>query len=486
MADDLVSPTRSPLLVQVKGGGSSSGANEMPPLRHRAMGRAATFGEVSGSGSSRAQRRGSLLSDFSLEDARNSIRSSTDDLLLPKAQTSPAGSTHEPSVWHSSPLAFALLPAVGGMLFKNGSAVITDVTLLGLAGVFLNWSVRLPWDWYHSAQSIATRDPYPSDAIIEESEEEEDEEPEEMAGDGESSPAGTRSPDDAPRPKPAPKIHQARQPRASAEHELRTHEILALTACFLFPLLGAYLLHTIRGQLSRPSEGLVSDYNLTIFVLAAEIRPLAHLVKIIQTRTLFLQRLVNENPYVAGPDAGGGSDLSRRLERVEARVMSGVGSANGDGGSPGSSKDAGTVTTEVRRTLQPDLDALNRAVRRYEKRATMQTMQTESRLLDLEARLSDALALAAAAAQSGQRQRQGFAVILIDWMCAAVVLPLQALWAIMNLPLTALTTLFGFVSAATPGRKRGRERRSGVATARYGMHGRLGGERIQARGLKKT
>ena len=46
-------------------------------------------------------------------------------------------------------------------------------------------------------------------------------------------------------------------------------------------MLGAYLLHTIRGQLTRPSEGLVSDYNLTIFLCAAEIRPVSHLIKMI-------------------------------------------------------------------------------------------------------------------------------------------------------------------------------------------------------------
>jgi hypothetical protein len=39
----------------------------------------------------------------------------------------------------------ALLPAVGGLFFQNGSAVVTDITLLALAAIFLNWAVRLPW-----------------------------------------------------------------------------------------------------------------------------------------------------------------------------------------------------------------------------------------------------------------------------------------------------------------------------------------------------
>ena len=52
---------------------------------------------------------------------------------------------HEPSHWHSAPLALALFPALGGLFFHNGSVVVTDLTLLILAAVFLNWAVRLPW-----------------------------------------------------------------------------------------------------------------------------------------------------------------------------------------------------------------------------------------------------------------------------------------------------------------------------------------------------
>lgn len=74
-----------------------------------------------------------------------SLKSSTDDLLIPRVRTTGMGIDHEPSHWHSAPLGLALLPAVGGLFFKDGSAVVTDITLLLLAAVFLNWSVRLPW-----------------------------------------------------------------------------------------------------------------------------------------------------------------------------------------------------------------------------------------------------------------------------------------------------------------------------------------------------
>ncbi len=119
----------------------TSATKSQSPLRQRPAGRASAFSDAAGPLNN---RRPSTFSD-SVSEARQSIFSSTDDLLLPKVKSSGIGTSHEPSHWHSAPLALALLPAVGGLLFQNGSAVVTDVTLLGLAAVFLNWSVRLPW-----------------------------------------------------------------------------------------------------------------------------------------------------------------------------------------------------------------------------------------------------------------------------------------------------------------------------------------------------
>lgn len=89
-------------------------------------------------------RRNSTLSD-SISEARHSIRSSTDDLFLPRvAKVEAEDAAAEESHWHSAPLVLALLPAIAGVFFHNGSVFVTDVTLLVLAAIFLNWSVRLP------------------------------------------------------------------------------------------------------------------------------------------------------------------------------------------------------------------------------------------------------------------------------------------------------------------------------------------------------
>lgn len=111
-------------------------------LRHRPVARAATFAE--GASTIQNLRRNSILSDSA--EARHSLRSSTDDLFLPRVTKGTEVDLHgEESHWQSAPLVLALLPAIGGILFKNGSAVTTDITLLILAAIFLNWSVRLPW-----------------------------------------------------------------------------------------------------------------------------------------------------------------------------------------------------------------------------------------------------------------------------------------------------------------------------------------------------
>ena len=117
-------------------------------LRQRSLGKATTVSEAAPSLS--RFRRNSVLSD-TVSETRQSIRDSTDDLLFPRAKAGAGGGathiaeSHHDSHWQSAPLALALLPAVGGLFFHNGSAFVTDATLLILAAIFLNWSVRLPW-----------------------------------------------------------------------------------------------------------------------------------------------------------------------------------------------------------------------------------------------------------------------------------------------------------------------------------------------------
>ena len=264
--------------------------------------------------------------------------------------------------------------------------------------------------------------------------------------------------------------------------------------CFLFPAGGAWLLHHIRGQLTRPSEGLVSNYNLTIFLLAAELRPLSHLIKLVQARTLHLQRTVNANIY-SGTSKNISSatvnDLQDRLAELERHIADT--NTNGTNGTATKSPTPDLVT-QVRKILQPDLDALNRAVRRYEKRATLLSLQTESRLQDLEKRLGDAITLAAAAERSSQssHQRRGNGVGLVfdlfDDVAAVVSLPMQICWTVLTLPWKVVASLVGSVAAGAEGwvgkNVRREMRTAGVVEKRGG--GGSEKRRVQGRAAKKA
>ena len=136
MADDPPEPSARPFPVQPK---------QSSALRHRLPRSHTTPWDPSASSSSIAQpphvlrRRSSMLSDFS------SIRDSTDNILNPGSRDADDLDQGDPSHWHSLPLVFAILPAVSGIFFTNGSAVVTDILLLGLASLLLNWCVRMPW-----------------------------------------------------------------------------------------------------------------------------------------------------------------------------------------------------------------------------------------------------------------------------------------------------------------------------------------------------
>lgn len=146
---------------------------------------------------------------------------------------------------------------------------------------------------------------------------------------------------------------------------------------------------------------MVSNLHLTLFALGAEIRPMRHAIKLIHARTLYLQRIIRADSQHT-ESSGGLQSLIRRLDELETSVADFPSQAAALAPSEPTSENVEYVR-KVQGTLQTQIDALNRAVRRYEKRATAQTMQTEARLQDLESRLRDAISLAAVAANYSQK-----------------------------------------------------------------------------------
>lgn len=423
-------------------------------------------------------RRSSNFSEYSLSEAR--------DLLNPQLRD-PSNTEHsspgETSSLASLSLAFALLPAISGVLFKNGNAVVTDVMLLGLAGIFLHWSVTQPWAWYHSAQEVRIQHESITDSVIDDSD--------------------LDSSNHMPTPhSPLDHVPEYQEIQAESTEELQDtkpsgqqqealaelyyYEIIALVSCFILPLLGAYLLHAIRSQLSRPSEGLVSNYNLTIFLLVAELRVLSHMIKLVQSRTLHLQRVVQGGPsrFQKGSENSGQLEsVLARLERLESRFAAEENMSAQETKqeiSKAKQKDS-VVARDVRNAIQPELDALNRAVRRYEKKATLLQFQTESRFSGVDARLDDAIALAASAAKNSASHKNMF-VWTVEALTAVIILPFKTLLRIMLLPLSTLLALTNkSKKKSPPSSKMPRSTRNGKAS----VQPRYNGDRVPSRVTKR-
>ncbi|KAG5957506.1 hypothetical protein E4U58_005951 [Claviceps cyperi] len=406
-------------------------------------------------------RRSSNFSEYNLDEAR--------DLLNPGA------AAPESSSLASLSLAFALLPAIAGVLVKDGHVLVTDIMLLGLSGVFLHWSVTQPWVWYHSAQQVRVEQE--SDTALEEDLESNDscldttqqqQQPKtsldhvpEEEEDGQS----PNAKDAHSHPEHPPDLITSI--KRSALRELYAHEVLALLSCFLLPLLSAYLLHQIRVQLSRPSEGLVSNYNLTIFLLVSELRAFSHTIKLVKSRTLHLQRVLHggQDPFPAPgqPPAAAAhlEEVLQRIGRLEARSLADefvrehsqddhimmMGCSPGRSAGPNLEQKA-SLLRDMRNAIQPDLDALNRAVRRYEKKAVLLQYQTDARFAAIDSRLDDALALAAVAAKNSSSRN---VLVRMTGPCIGLgLVPFRALLQLFTLP---VRSILGVMNArGRPGR----------------------------------
>ncbi|KAJ0116512.1 hypothetical protein J7T55_007492 [Diaporthe amygdali] len=386
------------------------------------------------------RRRSSTFSDFSISEARRSMRDGTQDILNPSGAKHDMGQDSSGAL-ANLPIAFALLPALVGVLFEGGSQLITDVMLLGLVFVFLRYTVTQPWQWYHSAQELRIRQEVGLEHVSEDGSESDiapskrasivtlDDVPEETLQDEQQSSQPMQQHPETRRnlegKSPVERPSRTRSQEA-AVNELYVHEVLALVSCFLSPVIGAYLLHAIRNQLSRPSEGLLTNFNISVFLLAAELRPLSHALKLIQARTLHLQRIVRLTPTPASTKEQleemrlRVAQLELRAEAAEAVTAQSLEiSAQRQQQQQNSSlKQGPALVREVRNAIQPELDALNRAVRRYEKKATVLALQTESRLGAVDTRLSDAIALAAAAAKQSDQSQWSYTALL-RWAVAA-------------------------------------------------------------------
>jgi hypothetical protein len=73
-------------------------------------------------------------------------------------------------------------------------------------------------------------------------------------------------------------------------------ELQAFVGLVVGPLLGAFLLSYVRTIMGRPANGLISNFNITIFVLAAEMRPINIALNYLNARSDRLHEEVHDVP----------------------------------------------------------------------------------------------------------------------------------------------------------------------------------------------
>ncbi|KAL2201559.1 hypothetical protein P885DRAFT_26177 [Corynascus similis CBS 632.67] len=339
----------------------------------------------------RVRRRSSTFSQYSFTEAQQDFQ---EEILDPGPNPERA-----PRTWKSwLPIMFASIPPVAGLFFKNGAAFFSDLILLCLATIFLHWSITAPWRWYDTAQQVRED----QQAALEES------------LDIQATNASTKQSDSgsesSQEPPPPAEVRQERARQLEAAlSRLRVLEVVALGACFLAPAMATYLLYSVRYLLSRPSEGVVSNFNVGIFLLAAEVTPLSHSIKLVLAHTLHLQRVVHSNPYrMVRMTPSRYRALLARLDAVESRVAELAVREACEGCDCGDARVQQArarqlredVARDVRAAVGPEIDGVVRAVRRYEKKTSTLTSETDLRLADLRHRLDDVIALSAVVARN--------------------------------------------------------------------------------------
>ncbi|KAK3374920.1 hypothetical protein B0H63DRAFT_481295 [Podospora didyma] len=406
------------------------------------------------------RRRSSTFSDYSFSETMNHL----EDSIYPSGAMLEG---NDKSLWQAYPVIVIVLPAVVGIMFKNGANTTTDIMLLGVIGVILFYSVTLPWSWYQSAQQVRLEEeimagfdedvthgnahihqaaeplvspssPKPKIPILKDM-------PEEQAAASSSSqgPSGNGN-----------ACAQAqRESVRKAMRELYVYEVIALSSCFAVPMVVAWLLHWFRSSLTNESSQVwLSQTNVMIFTIAALMRPIKHSVALIMHRTLHLQRVVHSNPYrteVVTPTQF--LELLQRVEELEAARASVEDATprqrqqqqNGPSADlqrKARQQQEAIMAQKVRNEIQPELDTLSRAMRRYEKKSVVQASQTRSQIGAINARVDDAIRLAAAVASTKSSPHWGlFFGRMVDRLVAWLLFPLRIFLNLVTFPVTTIS-----------------------------------------------
>ncbi|KAK7206058.1 hypothetical protein BZA70DRAFT_275598 [Myxozyma melibiosi] len=261
--------------------------------------------------------------------------------------------TEEDSAWNWVPLLLALSPAFVGICFTNGSRAVTNVFLLLLMSLYLHFLIKVPHDWYKDTRAQAVNAELQLLRANARQLREGAEEKEEI------------------------------RRRIKATARIQRWELVALGALFASPVVGGVFLHFVRWSLdggNTAAGSLISNFNITLFVLSACVRAGNCLAEYCKRRTEDLAVSVEGESVVGG--------LKREMAELQAELAV-----------------LREVVFAVREMMdggiRKDVDALVRAMRKYERNRVELTNDVDERIAALEGELSR---FAEAAGDAGLRQ----------------------------------------------------------------------------------
>lgn len=170
------------------------------------------------------------------------------------------------------------------------------------------------------------------------------------------------------------------------------------------PLFGAALLHYVRSIMARPANGLITNFNVSIFVLAAELRPIKIAYTYLNGRSSTLQRELTDVP------PSHYENLLEKCSEFESELR------------------------DLKETMQPnvDLSQIKTALRRFERHEAQLQLQYEEKLFTLERKMADLVRRpSVVSADSGAG--------ISDVAGSIALLPFKAVWTFVTVPARLLS-----------------------------------------------
>ncbi|BFZ53041.1 hypothetical protein PYCC9005_000064 [Savitreella phatthalungensis] len=319
--------------------------------------------------------------------------------------------------FHYAPTVAALLPIFCSLVFGSPSETWTDLMLLVLVAIYCHNCVTVPWDYYRRSQ-IRFRELKPDKMTPE---------------------------------------------QRGAYDSLRRATFNAFLGLVLGPVLGALLLNYVRSVMARPANGLISNFNIGIFVLSAEIRPIRLTYYYLVHRSdEFQKQLVDapESRYEAMSSVvlSLQEEVGRLKMELERQAISAAGqearqrrpSASVKQGATAALPDKEQIAAAASAAAQGEVDALKRALRRYERHDQQLKDQWERRLQDIETTLIrqrdlvdspintrrvsfEGIPRTSAASTSGSTKRGAIGTV-VHALISVVKLPARLVWTVISLP----------------------------------------------------